>query len=213
MPDRAMVAAVDVEQHARLLSLNEGSRERVGLRGVGGLRQSVRTPVPTLTRESRRVVDAPRLVPAWIVPAWHPTILLPRPMPFRPPAAFVGGPGLCHHLCMAKTVIVKLTDDIDGGDADETVQFALDGKAYEVDLSAANASKLRAALKPYIDSGRGGAGVRTRNARPSGPAAEITLYSRLKDDEKRRFRAWANMPTARRISDARVESWVAAGRP
>ena len=29
---------------------------------------------------------------------------------------------------MAKTVIVKLTDDIDGGDADETVRFALDGK-------------------------------------------------------------------------------------
>ena len=34
---------------------------------------------------------------------------------------------------MAKTVIVKLTDDIDGGDADETIQVALDGKTYEVD--------------------------------------------------------------------------------
>ena len=55
---------------------------------------------------------------------------------------------------MAKTVIVKLTDDIDGGDADETVQFALDGRSYEVDLSAANASKLRDALKPYIENGR-----------------------------------------------------------
>ena len=47
---------------------------------------------------------------------------------------------------MAKTVIVKLTDDLDGGDADETVQFALDGKSYEIDLSSANASKFRDVL-------------------------------------------------------------------
>ena len=54
----------------------------------------------------------------------------------------MGGRWLCHHLVMAKTVIVKLVDDIDGSDADETVQFALDGKSYEVDLSTANASRL-----------------------------------------------------------------------
>ena len=93
---------------------------------------------------------------------------------------------------MAKTVIVKLTDDIDGGDADETVQFALDGKSYEVDLSAANASKLRDALKPYIEKGRGsGGGSRARSPRPSGPPTEDTLYSQLSADEKARFRAWA----------------------
>ena len=123
------------------------------------------------------------------------------------------GPGLCHHLPMAKTVIVKLTDDIDGGDADETIQFALDGRSYEVDLSAANASKLRDALRPYIENGRAGNGSRTRSPRPSGPPAVDTLYSQLTDAEKRRFRTWANMPTARRISDTRVESWIAAGKP
>ena len=63
---------------------------------------------------------------------------------------------------MAKTVIVKLTDDIDGGDADETIQFALDGRSYEVDLSTDNASKLRDALKPYIENGRAGNGSRVR---------------------------------------------------
>jgi hypothetical protein len=115
---------------------------------------------------------------------------------------------------MAKTVIVKLTDDIDGGDADETIQFALDGKSYEVDLSAANAAKLRDALKPYIEKGRGATGApRARSSRPSGPSAEETLYSQLGSDEKARFRAWADMPTARRISDARVKSWMAAGKP
>ena len=36
---------------------------------------------------------------------------------------------------MAKTVIVKLTDDIDGGDAEETVYFSLDGKSYEIDVN------------------------------------------------------------------------------
>lgn len=114
---------------------------------------------------------------------------------------------------MAKTVIVKLTDDIDGGDADETIQFALDGRSYEVDLSTENASKLREALKPYVENGRAGDGIRSRSPRPSGPPTQDTLYSKLTDAEKTRFRAWADMPTARRISDARVKSWIAAGKP
>jgi hypothetical protein len=44
-----------------------------------------------------------------------------------------------------------LIDDIDGGEAHETVQFALDGLAYEIDLSTPNASKLRATLDRYIE--------------------------------------------------------------
>jgi Lsr2 len=114
---------------------------------------------------------------------------------------------------MAKTVIVKLTDDIDGEDADETVHFALDGKGYEIDLSAANAAALREAFKLYIEKGRISGGGRTRTPRVSGPPAEDTMYSQLKSEEKADFRAWANMPTARRISDARVKSWIAAGKP
>ena len=115
---------------------------------------------------------------------------------------------------MAKTVVVKLTDDMDGGDADETIHFALDGRSYEIDLSAGNAAALRDALKPYMEKGRtAGGAARSRPARPSRPASEQTMYSRLSADEKARFRAWANMATARRISDARVQSWEAAGKP
>jgi hypothetical protein len=116
---------------------------------------------------------------------------------------------------MAKTVIVKLTDDIDGGDADETVHFALDGRSYEIDVSTANAERLRSALKPFTDKARPAGGQSgSRAARPPRSiSAEKTLYSQLKDDEKSRFRVWANMATARRISDARVRSWIAAGRP
>ena len=37
---------------------------------------------------------------------------------------------------MAQRVQIILEDDYDGGDADETVSFGLDGVEYEIDLSA-----------------------------------------------------------------------------
>ncbi len=44
---------------------------------------------------------------------------------------------------MAQRVEVVLIDDLDGGNAAETVTFALDGVTYEIDLSDKNAKKLR----------------------------------------------------------------------
>jgi hypothetical protein len=115
---------------------------------------------------------------------------------------------------MAKTVIVKLTDDIDGSDADETVHFALDGKSYEIDVSTANGAKLRQSFEPFIQKARlDGGPSGTRVSRPRSTPGAPSLYSQLTDDEKARFRAWANMATARRISDTRVKGWIAAGRP
>ncbi|GAA0384808.1 MULTISPECIES: histone-like nucleoid-structuring protein Lsr2 [Streptomyces] len=55
---------------------------------------------------------------------------------------------------MAQRVVVTLFDDIDGGEAAETVTFGIDGKSYEIDLNTANAKKLRLALEPYLDAGR-----------------------------------------------------------
>ncbi|MGO8860407.1 MAG: histone-like nucleoid-structuring protein Lsr2 [Acidimicrobiales bacterium] len=115
---------------------------------------------------------------------------------------------------MAKTVVVKLTDDMDGGDAVETVHFALDGKSYEIDVNKTNADRVRAAFAPFIEKGRAsGSSGRTRVVRSTAGSSEKTLFSQLSSDEKARFRAWANMATARRISDSRVNSWVAAGKP
>jgi Lsr2 len=114
---------------------------------------------------------------------------------------------LCNDGRMAKTVIVKLTDDIDGGDADETISFALDGRTYEIDVSSENAARLRSAFEPFVGKAR----LRSSSAPRS--AQTDTMYSKLGDDEKARFRAWANMATARRISDERVKGWIAAGRP
>ncbi|MEV3860701.1 Lsr2 family protein [Streptomyces sp. NPDC050095] len=65
---------------------------------------------------------------------------------------------------MAQKVQVLLVDDLDGGEADETVTFALDGKTYEIDLKEANADKLREALEDFVKAGRRvrGAGTATR---------------------------------------------------
>jgi hypothetical protein len=51
-------------------------------------------------------------------------------------------------------VQVILEDDLDGGSADETVTFALDGVAYEIDLKSDNADKLRDLLAPFVEKGR-----------------------------------------------------------
>src|SRR4030095_12686890 len=52
---------------------------------------------------------------------------------------------------MAKQVITLLTDDLDGGEADRTVEFGLDGVNYTIDLSEKNTAKLRKALDPYLN--------------------------------------------------------------
>ena len=54
---------------------------------------------------------------------------------------------------MAKETITKLIDDLDGGEAHETVKFGLDGHSFEIDLSTKNATKLRNALAQYVDYG------------------------------------------------------------
>ena len=55
---------------------------------------------------------------------------------------------------MAQKVQVLLVDDIDGGEASETVNFALDGNNYEIDLSGKNAAELRDSIAKYVGSAR-----------------------------------------------------------
>lgn len=58
---------------------------------------------------------------------------------------------------MVQRVQVIFVDDISGDEVasdGDTVQFALDGVQYEIDLTAANAAKLRDALQTYIEHGR-----------------------------------------------------------
>ncbi|NAZ84257.1 Lsr2 family protein [Kineococcus sp. R8] len=55
---------------------------------------------------------------------------------------------------MAQRTTVVLTDDVDGGEASETVQFGIEGVQYEIDLNADNAEKLRRAVSLYVEHGR-----------------------------------------------------------
>jgi len=111
---------------------------------------------------------------------------------------------------VAQKVQVVFTDDIDGGEADETLQFALDGVSYEIDLSEANADALRAALGPYVLAGRRVGGRVTRRpagARPVRPAAERADLSDM--------RAWARdngyeVSDRGRVSQAIKEAYEAA---
>ncbi|MFK3984759.1 Lsr2 family protein [Micromonospora sp. NPDC050397] len=92
---------------------------------------------------------------------------------------------------MAKKVITVLTDDLDGGEADRTVEFGLDGVSYTIDLSEENAGKLRKVLDPYINAGTrvGRGGVESRRpARRSGNAAP----TRSDRDQNKAIREWAS---------------------
>lgn len=67
---------------------------------------------------------------------------------------------------MATVTNVRLVDDLDGSEADTTVELALDGKAYEIDLSERHAAELRDALAPYVQAARrAGAGPAARRPR------------------------------------------------
>ena len=68
---------------------------------------------------------------------------------------------------MAQKVQVVLVDDVDGGGADETVSFALDGITYEIDLSTANAARFRDDLATWVGHARR-VGGRARAGRRSG---------------------------------------------
>lgn len=55
---------------------------------------------------------------------------------------------------MASKTVVELVDDLDGGRADETVSFALDGVEYSIDLSAEHAALLRDRLAGFVGHAR-----------------------------------------------------------
>ncbi|MFI9271950.1 Lsr2 family protein [Kitasatospora sp. NPDC052896] len=67
---------------------------------------------------------------------------------------------------MAQRVQIILEDDLDGGLADETVLFGLDGVPYEIDLNKGNAQKLRELLAPYVKKGRKPTRQGTASSRP-----------------------------------------------
>lgn len=107
-----------------------------------------------------------------------------------------------------RKVQVILIDDIDGTDADRTVQFALDGTSYEIDLNKENAAKLEKALAPFIDKA-----TKVSSARAAGGrATRRTASGRSKAAE---VRAWAkeqgiSVPDRGRVPNEVLEQYEAA---
>jgi hypothetical protein len=65
---------------------------------------------------------------------------------------------------MAQKIQTLFIDDIDGGEAERTVRFGLDGTEYEIDLSTKHDDELRAALGAYVSAARKVAGAARRTA-------------------------------------------------
>jgi len=87
---------------------------------------------------------------------------------------------------MAQKVQVVLIDDLDGGDATETVTFGLDGATYEIDLSEQNARQLRDALATWVGNAR-----RVSGGRGGRPAARRGGSSGGSSSDTTAIRSWA----------------------
>ena len=78
-------------------------------------------------------------------------------------------------------VEVELEDDLTGGPADETVEFGLDGRMFEIDLSSRHAADFRRQLALFVD--------RARLARPQ--RSRTTARTAASRERSRQIRAWA----------------------
>ncbi|GAA1259125.1 Lsr2 family protein [Sphaerisporangium rubeum] len=109
---------------------------------------------------------------------------------------------------MATQIQKILIDDLDGGEASETVTFAIDGTSYEIDLSGDNAKKLRDALSQFVSSARRAESAPARGRRRGAGQRP----SREKSSE---IRAWAkahgiSVSERGRIASSVVEKYEAA---
>jgi hypothetical protein len=110
---------------------------------------------------------------------------------------------------MATKTQVVLVDDLTGERADTTVTFAVDKTKYEIDLSHANAAKMREELARYVNAARkvSGGGLRVgRASKPTysgydpaavrawaaGQGIKVNPRGRIRADVVEQFRAAGN---------------------
>jgi len=92
---------------------------------------------------------------------------------------------------MAQKVQVLLVDDLDGGEASETVSFALDGSTYEIDLSGKNAEEMRDAFAKYVGAARKAGRTSTTSSRSSGGGRRGGSSTAMDRDQAAAIRSWA----------------------
>ena len=127
---------------------------------------------------------------------------------------------------MAQQTTVRFVDDLDGSDAVGTIEFGLDGRTYQIDLSDGNAATLRDALAPFIDAarqvggrGRGRARRQPKAIKPPAPVEEsaaVEPRAQSTRAEAATIREWAREHGLKvndrgRISRSVLEAYRAAG--
>src|SRR4051794_36543653 len=110
---------------------------------------------------------------------------------------------------MVQRTLVLLSDDLDGSEAAETVQLAVNGHSYEIDLSERNAAKLRKALDPYLSAARRVGGRKRSSVSAAPPPTKRAV-------DNKAVRAWAEsngieINTRGRIPASVLEQYGAAG--
>ena len=110
---------------------------------------------------------------------------------------------------MAQRVHVVLVDDLDGGDAAETVSFGLDGVDYEIDLSDKHAGELREALALYVGHARRTGGRRRTAAKAAAGAGGKGGPSAAEIRDWARENGW-DVPARGRVSAEVREAYAAA---
>jgi hypothetical protein len=106
---------------------------------------------------------------------------------------------------MAQKVTVTLVDDLDGSEAEETVEFGLDGASYQIDLSEDNAERLRDALAEYVEHARRSGGRKRASTRPAGRPARPATADR---EQNQAIRAWARKQGMKVSDRGRIPSEV-----
>jgi len=114
---------------------------------------------------------------------------------------------------MAQRTQVLLIDDLDGSSADETLNFGLDGAAYEIDLSADNAGLLRKALADYVAAGRRASSSRLSSRRrpPALPTSRPSVPGHART-ATRSTTAAGSPPTSSRRTRLLTEAALKAAR-
>lgn len=84
---------------------------------------------------------------------------------------------------MAQKVVTTITDDIDGSDAAESLEFSWEGLEYRIDLSEKNADKFRKVMAPYLTAAQRVGGRARRSSKPA-PVARAA-------SDAATVRAWA----------------------
>jgi len=118
---------------------------------------------------------------------------------------------------MAHKTIVTLVDDLTGQTAENisTVEFALDGRSYELDLTDENSAKLHDALGPYVNAARKIGGRRRSGTRPGRAVKTSSRAANYNRETLKAIREWAkknghNVSDRGRLPADVVNAWQTA---